>query len=54
MGLVNRLKGIVSSSDGVEYQCPSCGVEFDTAHERCPRCGESDIRERGGFEFKPE
>lgn len=58
MGLVDRIRDALSTDrnadGGVEYQCASCGEVFDTAHERCPNCGESDIRERGSFEFRPE
>lgn len=54
MGLVDRLKSALSTdTEGVKYQCASCGTEFDTAYERCPQCGEDDVRERGSFEFRP-
>ena len=49
---LDRLRETLSTDgSGVEYQCPSCGTVFDTAHERCPECGELEIRERGSFEF---
>ena len=59
MGLLDRLKETFSSGDdaasrGVEYQCTDCGAVFDTARDRCPECGETDIRERGSFEFRPQ
>ena len=55
MGFLERLKRALSTDDGGgEYQCPSCGAVFDTAHERCPECAELDVRERGSFEFRPE
>lgn len=55
MGFLDRLTELLPSGDGgVEYQCPSCGTVFDTAHDRCPECGEIDVRERGSFEFRPE
>lgn len=59
MSIIDRLKETFASDEhseetGVEYQCAACGTVFDTAHERCPECGESDIRERGSFEFRPE
>ena len=55
MGILEQLKDTLTPDDGgVEYQCPSCGTVFDTAHERCPECGGAEIRERGSFEFRPE
>lgn len=59
MGLLEQLKTTLSSSGstestGVEYQCADCGEVFDAAHDRCPECGETAIRERGSFEFRPE
>ncbi|WP_201293951.1 hypothetical protein [Natronorubrum halalkaliphilum] len=55
MGLLDRLKETLPiDAEGIEYQCPTCGTVLETAHERCPECGEIDIRERGSFEFRPE
>ncbi|ELY50049.1 hypothetical protein [Natronolimnohabitans innermongolicus] len=55
MELLDRLKETLSPDDpGVEYRCPSCDAVFDTAYDRCPECGEIDMRERGGFDFRTE
>ena len=55
MGLIDRLVETLPTDPGdVEYQCPSCGAVFETAHNRCPDCGELEIRERGSFEFEPK
>ncbi|ELZ18529.1 hypothetical protein C477_10698 [Haloterrigena salina JCM 13891] len=54
MGFFERLERTLPADGGVEYQGPSCGAVFDTAHERCPNCAELDVRERASFEFRPE
>ncbi|ELY40070.1 primosomal protein N' [Natronorubrum tibetense] len=55
MNVLERLSDTLSIGGGdVEYQCPSCGSVVDTACERCPNCGELDLRERGRFESGSE
>lgn len=52
MTLIDRLRrwlgGSGTDSEGVVYECSSCGTRFDTAYEECPECGSEEIRERGG------
>ncbi|WP_440770195.1 hypothetical protein [Natronorubrum sp. DTA28] len=55
MSILERLSETLPiGTEGVDYQCPSCGHVFDAAGERCPECGELDVRERSSPEFRTQ
>ena len=37
---------------GIRYRCTNCGETFGSAHEHCPACGSTDIKEEGGFDMR--
>ena len=36
------------------YVCTRCGKSFQGRHERCPRCGQLFVYERGGKHYDAE
>jgi DNA-directed RNA polymerase subunit RPC12/RpoP len=56
MGILDTVRDMLvpDSESGVWYRCTACGEEFDTARERCPECGSTDIKEVEGFDMRPD
>ncbi|SHL31481.1 hypothetical protein SAMN05444342_3494 [Haladaptatus paucihalophilus DX253] len=39
MGLVSKLKRLVTTRSDARFECQMCGEPFDTAAGICPECG---------------
>lgn len=56
MSLLDTLKDMLvpDTMRGIQYRCTNCGETFDSAHEHCPECGSTEIKEEGGFDMRPD
>ena len=55
MGIIETVKDMLipDNEPGVTLECTNCGETFDEPHGACPNCGSEEVKEREGFDMRP-